>query len=107
MTDALLASARHVHVSSLFLQPALRAGWPRSSPGRGELGLTTSLDTNWDPTGQLGVARGDPRGTDVFLPNAAELLAVTGGDPADADDPAGRPPSTAPRRGWWPLGPPW
>ena len=42
------------------------------------LGLTTSLDTNWDPSGRWAGLAGILAETDVFLPNAAELLAVTG-----------------------------
>jgi ribokinase len=79
VTDELLASARHVHVASLFLQPDLKAGLPGVFARAHRLGLTTSLDTNWDPSGKWDVG-GILAETDVFLPNAAELLAVTGAD---------------------------
>lgn len=87
VTDALLASARHVHVASLFLQPRLHAGLAGVFARARALGLSTSLDTNWDPTGRWASLAEILAVTDVFLPNAAELLAVTGGDPADADGP--------------------
>ncbi|WP_432836933.1 carbohydrate kinase family protein [Dactylosporangium sp. CA-092794] len=81
VTDELLAAARHVHVASLFLQPGLQAGLAGVFARARRLGRGTSLDTNWDPTGrwELGEVLA---GTDVFLPNAAELFAVTGTDPA-------------------------
>jgi sugar/nucleoside kinase (ribokinase family) len=44
-----VATARHLHVSSPFLQPRLQPGLPdlfRSAKARG---LTTSLDPGWDP----------------------------------------------------------
>lgn len=72
-----LSRARHLHVASYFLQEALQPGLPELFARAHSLGLTTSLDTNWDP-------RGDWRGleellrlTDVFLPNENEALAIT------------------------------
>ena len=87
VTDELLASARHVHVASLFLQPRLHEGLVGVFDRARRLGVTTSLDTNWDPTGRWASLAEILAVTDVFLPNAAELLAVTGGDPATADGP--------------------
>ncbi|GAA4246109.1 carbohydrate kinase family protein [Dactylosporangium darangshiense] len=78
VTDELLATARHVHVASLFLQPALHEGLAGVFARARGLGLTTSLDTNWDPSGRWTGLAEILRETDVFLPNAAELLAVTG-----------------------------
>jgi sugar/nucleoside kinase (ribokinase family) len=76
--DRLLARARHVHVASLYLQPALAAGLADVFARARRLGLTTSLDTNWDPSGRWDSLAAILAHTDVFLPNAAELLAVTG-----------------------------
>jgi sugar/nucleoside kinase (ribokinase family) len=71
-------SARHLHVSSYFLQKALR-------PRIGELfreakkrGLSTSLDTNDDPEGLwaddlIQVLRH----VDIFLPNEREAMSIT------------------------------
>lgn len=87
VTDELLASARHVHVASLFLQPRLHEGLAAVFARARHREVTTSLDTNWDPTGRWSALTEILAVTDVFLPNAAELLAVTGGDPADADGP--------------------
>jgi sugar/nucleoside kinase (ribokinase family) len=78
VTDELIGRARHVHVSSLYLQPALAAGLAGVFARARALGRTTSLDTNWDPAERwTGIAEILAQ-TDVFLPNAAELLAVTG-----------------------------
>ncbi|MGI5244255.1 carbohydrate kinase family protein [Dactylosporangium sp. CA-139066] len=78
VTGELLGAARHVHVASLFLQPALRAGLAGVFARARSEGLTTSLDTNWDPSGRWTGLEEILAVTDVFLPNAAELLAVTG-----------------------------
>jgi ribokinase len=78
VTDELLGRTRHLHVSSLFLQPALAGGLGDILARARDRGVTTSLDTNWDPSGEwAGVVELLAR-TDVFLPNTAELLAVTG-----------------------------
>ena len=82
ISDELLASAAHVHVASLFLQPALAAGTAGIFARAREIGCTTSLDTNWDPAEKWEVADILAH-TDVFLPNANELLAITGADNTD------------------------
>jgi sugar/nucleoside kinase (ribokinase family) len=48
--DSLLRQARHLHVASYFLQDALRPGLPRLFERARSLGLSTSLDTNYDPS---------------------------------------------------------
>jgi ribokinase len=77
VTDELLAQARHVHVASLFLQPALAAGLADVFARAHRAGLTTSLDTNWDPAERWNLAD-IMKNTDIFLPNAAELRAIAG-----------------------------
>lgn len=74
-------SARHLHISSYFLLerslgPGL-AGLLAAARGRG---LTTSLDTNYDPAGRWGdqLLRAALGETDVFLPNEAEALGISG-----------------------------
>ncbi len=78
VTDDLLSRSRHLHVASYFLQTALQPGLPDLFRRAHALGLTTSLDPNWDPSGEW-------RGfdellpfVDVFLPNENEALALTG-----------------------------
>ncbi len=70
-------SARHVHVSSYFLQPRLAAGLPEWFAALRRAGVTTSLDTNDDPAGAWDAEIAD---VDVLLPNEAEALALTGLD---------------------------
>lgn len=80
-----LATARHFHLSSLFLQPGLHAGLPglfRTLKGRG---ITLSLDTNDDPEDRWDGVLGDllPL-VDVLLPNEGEALCITRRDSAEA-----------------------
>ncbi len=75
--DDLLRQTRHLHVASYFLQHGLRPGLPRLFERARALGLTISLDTNWDPTGTWeGVLDLLPL-VNVFLPNEAEAKAIT------------------------------
>lgn len=75
----LLARARHLHITSYFLQRALQPGLPRLLEHARRSGATVSLDTNWDPDERWadGV-RQVLEQVDVFLPNEAEALALTG-----------------------------
>jgi len=74
VTDAMLGTAKHLHVSSVFLQPALQPGLTDLFARARALGLTTSLDPQWDPAEQwqLNWKRLLPD-VHVFLPNQAEL----------------------------------
>jgi len=75
--DGLLRQARHLHIASYFLQDALRPGLPRLFERARSLGLTTSLDTNYDPSEQW-IGFDDLLSvTDVFLPNETEALSIT------------------------------
>ena len=76
--DDLLRQARHLHVTSYFLQDALRPDLPELFARARSLDLSTSLDTNWDPQERwVGVAQTLAE-TTVVLPNDAEALALTG-----------------------------
>ena len=71
---------RHVHVASLFLLPSLVPVLPAFLAHVRARGLTTSLDTNGDPSETwLGVAELLPH-LDVLLPNRAEAVALGGDD---------------------------
>ncbi|WP_245664863.1 carbohydrate kinase family protein [Actinoplanes subtropicus] len=83
VTDVLLRRAGHLHVSSLYLQPALAAGLAGIFARAREIGLTTSLDTNWDPAEKWESIDEILAHTDVFLPNANELRAITERDKTD------------------------
>lgn len=83
----LLGKARHLHIASYFLQTKLQPGLPQLFKQAKKRGLSTSLDTNWDPGGTWsGLERVFPH-TDVFFPNENEALAITGaGSTAEAVD---------------------
>ncbi|MEV3979884.1 carbohydrate kinase family protein [Nonomuraea sp. NPDC049758] len=68
--------ARHVHVSSYFLQPGLADGLPALLAELRAAGATTSLDTNDDPAGRWDGLADVLAATDVFLPNAGEARAI-------------------------------
>ena len=76
---ALLGKARHVHVSSYYLQRGLAPDLPALFDDAHALGATTSIDPNWDPSEMWdgGLTEVLSR-TDVFLPNAAEAVRVAG-----------------------------
>jgi sugar/nucleoside kinase (ribokinase family) len=76
INDDLLRQARHLHVASYFLQTALQPGLPDLFRRAHTLGLTNSLDTNWDPSNEWrGFEELLPL-VDVFLPNEAEACGV-------------------------------
>lgn len=71
-------SARHLHLSSFFLQSVLRPQVGRLFREAKKKGLTTSLDTNDDPDGRwAGDLLEVLRFVDVFLPNEREAKAIT------------------------------
>jgi ribokinase len=84
----LLEQVRHVHSASLFLQPRLAPHLPDYFRTARSAGATTSLDTNWDPTGLWQGVFPLLSHTSVLFPNAAELLAIT--DCPDVDTAAAR-----------------
>ncbi|GAA4347480.1 carbohydrate kinase family protein [Angustibacter luteus] len=76
---------RHVHVSSLFLQPGLAADLPALLTELRSQGLTTSLDTNDDPSDRWQGVDHLLAHLDVLLPNRAEVCAIgQDGDPRRA-----------------------
>jgi sugar/nucleoside kinase (ribokinase family) len=82
--EDVLRSARHVHVSSYYLQDALRPELPRLFEVARDAGATVSVDPNWDPAeswdaGLLGLLAA----IDMFFPNSAEARAITGIDDVD------------------------
>ncbi len=74
-----LGDSRHFHISSFYLQRALRPRIPELFRKMKEAGLTTSLDTNDDPddTWQGGLLEA-LRYVDVFLPNEREAQKAAG-----------------------------
>ena len=77
---------------SFYLQETSRDRLPAFFAAARERGLTTSFDTNWDPTDRWdGGVDEMLRASDVFFPNAAEARRIAGVD--DVDEAA-----TGPRR---------
>ncbi|HUG53766.1 MAG TPA: carbohydrate kinase family protein [Vicinamibacteria bacterium] len=83
--DAALAGLDHLHASSFFFQEGLRPDFPELFERAHRAGLTTSLDTGFDPGGGWdGGLRETLAETDVFFPTEVELQALTGrADPAE------------------------
>jgi sugar/nucleoside kinase (ribokinase family) len=76
-----LASARHFHLSSLFLQRALQPDLPELFRDLKRAGLTISLDTNDDPDGRWdGVLEELLQYVDLLLPNESEACRIAGRD---------------------------
>lgn len=78
--DAVLRGVRHLHVGSFFLQDALRPALAGLFARARGWGVTTSLDTGWDPEErwldadlQAALAH-----TSVLLPNALEFERLSG-----------------------------
>ena len=80
-----LARARHLHVGGYFLLELLRPDLPKLFAQAKTQGLSTSLDTNWDPSGRwnAGLEKLWPV-CDVFLPNEQELLKIAGQETFEA-----------------------
>ena len=76
--DALLRKTRHLHVASYFLQTNLQSGLPNLFRRARELGLTTSLDTNYDPSEKWIGFDELLLVTNVFLPNEKEAVSLSG-----------------------------
>jgi ribokinase len=79
-TDALVSAARdgarHVHVSAFFLLPALGVGLAGLFDRAHSLGLSTSLDPNFDPAELWEGVEGLLANVDLLLPNRAEAIAI-------------------------------
>jgi sugar/nucleoside kinase (ribokinase family) len=76
-----LAEAQHLHYSSYFLQPALQGDIAGLFQEAKNAGLTTSFDTQWDPSEKWNLDFNSILPfVDVFLPNEKELLKLTGTD---------------------------
>jgi sugar/nucleoside kinase (ribokinase family) len=74
-----LSSARHFHVSSLFLQRKLLPHMPELFRRMKSAGLSTSLDTNDDPEDRWGrVVEETLPYVDLLLPNEREAMKMCG-----------------------------
>ena len=76
--ETFLSTGKHMHLSSIFLQPGLRGNVPLLFRKARDLGLTTSLDPQWDPSEKWKVYLPELLPwVNVFLPNMAEFLNLT------------------------------
>ena len=75
--DELFKKAGHLHVASYFLQTKLQPGILALFGKAREYGLSISLDTNWDPSGEWKNFDQILAAVDVFLPNENEAMALT------------------------------
>jgi sugar/nucleoside kinase (ribokinase family) len=76
ISDVLLEQAQHLHVASYFLQTDLQPDLPALFRRAHSLGLTTSLDTNYDPSEQWLGFDELLSATDIFFPNKTEALSM-------------------------------
>lgn len=74
----ILAKAKHLHVSSVFLQPQLKKNIVEIFRLAKEIGITTSFDPQWDPNEKwdLDLIKLLPL-VDVFVPNEEEIKNLT------------------------------
>jgi sugar/nucleoside kinase (ribokinase family) len=80
-----LATARHFHLSSLFLHRKLSPDIPGLFSAMKRRGLTTSLDTNDDPAGEWGGVLHEVLSyVDLLLCTETELLKIAGMDDPEA-----------------------
>lgn len=81
ISEEILQMSRHLHVSSIFLQPSLKKGLKDLFQRAKNAGISTSLDTQWDPEEKWHC---DWNGllplVDFFMPNVEELKNITGQD---------------------------
>jgi len=78
VTDAILSKFRHLHVSSIFLQPGLLKGAAILFKRAKKLGLTTSMDPQWDPSEEWDLdLHGLLPHIDIFMPNTEEFKHLT------------------------------
>lgn len=81
ISDSMLAGHGHLHVSSFFLQRALRPGLASLLARANQHGMTTSLDPGFDPDERWGQDLiGVLNEVDVFLPNETELAGISGSE---------------------------
>jgi len=78
ISEALLHDSKHLHVASYFLQTKLQPDLPNLFRRARALGLSTSLDTNYDPSEKWTGFDELLSVTNVFLPNEKEALSLSG-----------------------------
>ncbi len=77
--ETFLQTARHLHLSSIFLQPGIRHELRELFRIARKQGLTTSLDPQWDPAEKWDITLSELLPfVNVFMPNLTEFLSLTG-----------------------------
>ncbi|TVQ02732.1 MAG: carbohydrate kinase family protein [Balneolaceae bacterium] len=73
--DSVFQMARHLHTSSIFFQPGIKNDLPEMMKKARMNGMTTSMDTQWDPDEKWEIDLNSifPH-LDFFMPNEKELL---------------------------------
>jgi sugar/nucleoside kinase (ribokinase family) len=85
VTDELLASARHLHHGSHYLHTGLQPAMPHIFRRAHGLGMSISLDTNWDPAETWNGGLPELLSmTNVFFPNDQEARRISRLDNLDA-----------------------
>lgn len=80
-----VSQARHLHLGCYYLQTGLMPGVSRLFAKAKELGLSTSLDTNWDPSEKWSEDIYQVlEQTDIFLPNDDEAIRIAHAETLDA-----------------------
>lgn len=78
IAESMMLQCRHLHVSSVFLQTGIRNNIIELFRKAKSLGLTTSLDPQWDPQEKWDLDFNTLlQYVDIFMPNEAELQAIT------------------------------
>ncbi|MET6996425.1 carbohydrate kinase family protein [Chitinophaga defluvii] len=75
---ALSHKAKHWHIGGYFLLRELIHTWPVWVQTLKAQGVSISLDTNWDPSGKWENVYALLPMIDIFLPNEAEAMAISG-----------------------------
>ena len=75
----IFSTAKHLHISSYFLQTNLQKQVSKLFGEAKKAGLTTSFDPQWDPSEKWAINLEEILPVvDVFLPNKVELINLTG-----------------------------
>lgn len=79
INPAVFEEGKHIHISSIFMQTGIRNDLMAILRKAKEAGITTSLDTQWDPVEKWNLDYKEvlPLLT-VFMPNETELKLLTG-----------------------------
>lgn len=80
ISDELIKKTRHLHIASYFLQSNLRLGVKGLFNKAKNLGVSTSLDTNWDPARKWTGINKVLDVIDILFLNEAEVKALSGNE---------------------------